>query len=76
LESKKDGSEWWRDGGLRPAAKWNGGDGTPVLLVDGRKVGELPGNVVELKPGSNWVRRGRKREFHGEAEAAAAALRR
>jgi hypothetical protein len=57
-------------------ARWNGGDGTPVLLDDDGKVGELPGNVVELKPGSDWVRRGRKRGLHGEAEAAATALRR
>jgi hypothetical protein len=76
LESRRDGSEWWRDGGLRPAVRWNGGVGTSVLLDDGGKVGKLPGDVVELKPGSIWVRRGRKRGFHSEAEAAAAALRR
>jgi hypothetical protein len=47
-----------------------------VPLDDGGAVGKLPGDVVELKPRSNWVRRGRKSELHGEAEAAAAALRR
>jgi hypothetical protein len=70
---RKDGSEWWNDGGLRPAARWNGGGSTPGLVEDGGKVGKLPGDVVELRPGSNWAKEGRKRGLHGEAEAAAAA---
>jgi hypothetical protein len=34
-------------------------------------VGKLHGDVVELRPGSIWVRRGRKREFHGGQNTAA-----
>jgi hypothetical protein len=47
-----------------------------VLLDDGGRVGKLPRGVRKLEPGSIWVREGRERGFHGEAEAAAAALRR
>jgi hypothetical protein len=51
----------------RPAAggeveRWGS---TSVPLEDGGAVGELSGNVVELRPGSTGVRRGRKRELHG-----------
>jgi hypothetical protein len=42
-------------------------------VEDSGKVGKLPGDVVELRPGSNWAKEGRKRGLHGEAEAAAAA---
>jgi hypothetical protein len=62
---KGDGLGRWRDGGLRLAARWSGGSSTSVPLEDGGAVGELSGNVVELRPGSTGVRRGRKRELHG-----------
>jgi hypothetical protein len=38
LESRRDGSEWWRDGGLRSAARWNGGVGTSVVGKGGEVV--------------------------------------
>jgi hypothetical protein len=66
-----NGSEWWRDGGLRPAAMRIDGGSTPVPLDGDGVVRKLPGDVVELRPGSNWVRRGRKREFHGGQNTAA-----
>jgi hypothetical protein len=61
---------------LRPAARWSGGGGTPGVLDDNGRVEKLPGVVRKLEPGSIWAREGRERELHGEAEAAAAALRR
>jgi hypothetical protein len=51
-------------------------DSTPVLMGDGGKVEKLPGEVRKLRTGSIGVRGGRKMGFHGEAEAAAAVLRR
>jgi hypothetical protein len=51
-------------------------DNAPVLLGDGGKVEKLPGDVRKLKTGSIGVRGGREMRFHGEAEAAAAVLRR
>jgi hypothetical protein len=51
-------------------------DGAPVLLGDGGRVEKLPGGVSKLETGSIGVRGGRERRFHGEAEAAAAVLRR
>jgi hypothetical protein len=51
-------------------------DGASVLWDDSGRFAKLPRDVGKLKPRSIWVRRGRQRGFHGEAEAAAAALRR
>jgi hypothetical protein len=45
-------------------------------LDDNGRVEKLPGVVRKLEPGSIWAREDRERELHGEAEAAAAALRR
>jgi hypothetical protein len=45
-------------------------------LDDDGRVEKLPGDVRKLEPGSIWAREGRERELHGEAGAAAAALRR
>jgi hypothetical protein len=50
----------------RPAAggevvRWGS---VPVLLDDGGEVGELPGGVLELRPGSAGTREGRKVESH------------
>jgi hypothetical protein len=57
-------------------ARWSGGGSTPVPLDGDGVDGKLPGVVRKLEPGSIWAREGRKRELHGEAEAAAVALRR
>jgi hypothetical protein len=54
----------------------NVGDGAPVLLGDGRRVEKRPDGVRKLGTGSIGVRGGQERRFHGEAEAAAAVLRR
>jgi hypothetical protein len=43
-----------------------------VLLDDGGEVGELPGDVLELRPGSVGVKEGRKVEPHGGLVTAAA----
>jgi hypothetical protein len=43
-----------------------------VLLDDGGEVGELPGDVLELRPGSVGARGGRKVEPHGGLVTAAA----
>jgi hypothetical protein len=45
-------------------------------LDDNGRVEKLPGVVRKLEPGSIWAREGRERGLHGEAEEAAAALRR
>jgi hypothetical protein len=42
-----------------------------VLLDDGGEVGELPGGVLELRPGSAGARVDRKVESHGEPITAA-----
>jgi hypothetical protein len=42
-----------------------------VPLDDGGEVGELPGGVLELRPGSTGARGGRKVESHGRPVTAA-----
>jgi hypothetical protein len=43
----------------------------PVPLDDGGEVGELPGGVLELRPGSAGAREGRKVESHSGPVTAA-----
>jgi hypothetical protein len=64
---------------LRPVAGGGGatsGGRTLVLLGDGGRVEKHPSGVRRLGARSIGVRGGRKGRFHGEAEAAAAVLRR